>query len=194
MLNRIKPSKEEEKVALDLANAFLKKLNAGLKGAKAILGGSLTKGTWIKGTNEIDIFVQFDYNKYKDKNLEISDILEKHLKKKWKVERLHGSRDYFHIKQNGFTLEIVPILKITKEEQAVNITDISPLHAEWVKKSSNEKIRDQIRLLKQFCKGNNCYGAETYIGGFSGYVCEILTICYKSFENVLKASQSWKMN
>jgi len=55
-------------------------------------------------------------------------------------------------------------------------------------------LRDEIRLLKKFCKANNCYGAETHISGFSGYVCEILVICYGSFAKVLKAAINWKMN
>jgi len=68
---------------------------------------------------------------------ELSDLLEKKLKsafKSKKISRLHGSRDYFQIKENDFTTEIIPILDIKKAEQAEKITDVSPLHAEWVNK------------------------------------------------------------
>ena len=47
---------------------------------------------------DVDIYVKFNYQKFKD-NENISEILYKILKKKFKkVVRLHGSRDYFQIK------------------------------------------------------------------------------------------------
>jgi len=67
-----------------------------------------------------------------------------------------------------------------------NITDISPLHALWIRKNSNEKVRDEIRKFKYFLKINDLYGAESYIRGFSGYIAEILVIYYKSFNNLIK--------
>lgn len=196
ILQNIKPSKEEEKNFIAATASFLKTLNNAFQSveAKAILGGSGAKGTWLSGSHDVDIFVLFDLKKYEEKSAELSELLEKALKKafpKVKVQRLHGSRDYFQLSYQGLTFEIVPILNIGKAEQARNITDISPLHSAWVEKHA-ATIKDDIRLLKQFCKANNMYGAESYIGGFSGYVIEILTAYYGSFEKVLKASQRWK--
>jgi len=188
VINEIRPSKKEEKEVFKKINSVVDKINKGLKDAKAILGGSGAKGTWLK-TFDADIFVKFNYKKYKDKSSKLADILEKHLKKKFKINRLHGSRDYFRIKKEGYTFEIVPILDIKKPEHALNITDISPLHAKWVKKYAK---KDEIRLTKQFCRANDLYGAESYIQGFSGYVCEILTIYYGSFVNLLRNSVKWK--
>lgn len=51
---------------------------------------------------------------------------------------------------------------------------------------------DDIRLTKQFFKATQVYGAESYIQGFSGYVCELLTIYYGSFLNCIKAASKWK--
>ena len=195
IFQKIKPSKEEEKRFTVAAASFLKALNAVLGAeAKGIMGGSGAKGTWLSGSYDVDIFVLFDYVKYADKSAELSGLLEKALKKafpKEKISRLHGSRDYFQLSYQGLMFEAVPILKISKAEQAQNITDISPLHSQWVNKHA-VKVKDDIRLLKQFCKANNLYGAESYIGGFSGYVLEIITAHYGSFEKVLKASQKWK--
>jgi len=194
VLSRIKPSREEEQKLAKIVSSFLKKLNSSLSDAKAILGGSGAKGTWLSGNHDVDIFVLFQYKKYADKSAELSARLEKALRKAFpsvKIDRLHGSRDYFKLSYQGLVFETVPILKISKAEQARNITDISPLHSAWVGKHA-AKVKDDIRLLKQFCKANNMYGAESYIGGFSGYVLEILTAHYGSFEKVLKASQKWK--
>jgi tRNA nucleotidyltransferase (CCA-adding enzyme) len=133
----------------------------------------------------------FPYRRYEKKSAQLSDILEKQLRKKFpSLQRLHGSRDYFRITEAGLTYEVIPILQISKASQAKNITDISPLHSTWVRK--HRKLANDIRLTKQFCKANNVYGAESYIRGFSGYICEILTIHYGSFLKLLEAAVNWK--
>lgn len=192
ILKNIRPSRKEEKEVQNRVKSILDKINKNLKDAKAILGGSGIKGTWLKKDNDTDIFVKFNYKKYKDKSQQIAKTLEGTLKKKkLKIVRLHGSRDYFQIKQKDFTFEIIPILDIKKAEQAENITDVSPLHARWVNKKG-KNFKDGIRLLKQFCKSAGVYGAESYINGFSGYICEILTIYYKGFINVIKNATKWE--
>jgi tRNA nucleotidyltransferase (CCA-adding enzyme) len=188
----VKPTAEEEKQVNDRIGVFLKKLNTGLKEAKAVLGGSGSKGTWLKNAHDADVFVQFNYNKFKDKSDELSNILEQHLVKVgFTFTRLHGSRDYFQVKEKDFTFEIVPVLHVTKAEQAMNITDVSLLHSDWVTK--HKKLADEIRLLKQLCKAQGVYGAESFINGFSGYVCEILVINYGGFMKTIKAASKWKV-
>lgn len=193
-LKGIKPTPGETKRFQRVTAQFIKKLDSQLRNskAKAILGGSGEKDTWLAGSHDIDIFVLFDHKKYREQSAILADILEEKLKKAFpKLKRLHGSRDYFQVKYQNFLFEIVPILKIFKAEQASNITDISPLHAQWVKKSP-KKTKDETRLAKQFTKANNCYGAESYISGFSGYVLEILTIYYGSFEKLLNTALKWE--
>lgn len=48
-------------------------------------------------------------------------------------------------------------------------------------------MRDEVRILKQFCKGIGVYGSDAKNLGISGYICELLVIKYGTFENVLKA-------
>ncbi len=142
----------------------------------------------------MDIFVLFGYQQFKDKSAELSNFLAPALKKAFpqlKLKRLHGSRDYFQVPFQKTVFEVVPILKINKAEEAVNITDISPLHAVWVNK--NVKAKDEVLLAKQFFKANKLYGAESYITGFSGYVLEILTAYYGSFEKLLQAAVRWEL-
>ncbi|MFA5247253.1 MAG: hypothetical protein WC408_05175, partial [Candidatus Micrarchaeia archaeon] len=47
--------------------------------------------------------------------------------------------------------------------------------------------------LKQLLKSAGIYGAEAKIGGFSGYVCELLVLNYRSLHGLLQASSSWKL-
>lgn len=187
IIQKIRPGKEQEIQVKKVASEIIAYLNKKIKDAKAELGGSGARGTNLRSF-DIDIFVKFNYEKYKDNN-KISSILEKALKK-YKPERIKGSRDYFHIKKEKFTLEIVPILDVKKAEQALNITDVSPLHTRYVNK--NLKKKDDVRLLKQFLKSAKIYGAESHVKGFSGYVCELLVIYYGSFEKVLRAVSKWR--
>ena len=189
VLKDIQPDRNYEKEIFEKLNAIIKKINLKQKSIKAVLGGSGAKGTWLK-TFDADIFVLFNYKKYGDKNEKLSDILEKLLKKRFKnIIRLHGSRDYFQIREKSFTFEIVPILRISKAAQAKNITDISPLHSKWV--NGHRKLASEAKLAKQFCKAQNVYGAESHIKGFSGYVCEILTVHYGSFLNLIRNAAKW---
>lgn len=194
-----RPSDREALDVEKAAAAFVKKLEAPLRKAKAkaVVGGSGAKGTWLKGMHDIDVFVCFDYNKYKGRSGELSEFLAAAVKRAFKsYERLHGSRDYFKVRHNGYNFEIVPILKIKKASQALNITDVSLLHSGWVKKEirKNKKaaLDDEIRITKAFCKAQKVYGAESYIRGFSGYACEVLTAYYGSFMKLITAATKWK--
>ena len=186
VLREIKPIGKDKRV-----NEFVKDLQSRVDGkkieAKVFLGGSFAKGTFLKDNYDIDIFVRFD-KKYIEKDL--SGLLEKCLKG-LNYTRVHGSRDYFQIKDD-LKFEIVPVLDIKNPEDAKNVTDMSPLHVEWVIKNSSSKLREDIILLKQFCKGIGVYGAESYIKGFSGHVVDILVIYYGGFKKVLRASLKWK--
>ena len=193
MLPGITPSAQEKKDVQAAIDKFTQALKKRLKHARIVVGGSFAKGTWLRGVHDIDLFVCFNYKRYKDRSNEISDALQAALNKAGiKHKRLHGSRDYFEASRGKCSFELIPILDIKKASQAKNITDVSPLHAKWVSRKINERLADQVRLLKAFCAAQGYYGAETHIKGFSGYVCEILTAKYGSFIAVLRAAEKWK--
>ncbi|MBI3036375.1 CCA tRNA nucleotidyltransferase [Candidatus Woesearchaeota archaeon] len=195
-----RPTSQESSVMEKAAAAFVKKLDKALKAvkvrAKSVVGGSGAKGTWLKGMHDIDVFVCFDYKKYKEKSSELSEFVAAAMKETFgKHERLHGSRDYFRVHFSGYNFEIVPILKITKASQAKNITDASLLHSAWIRRNISKKaeLADDVRLTKAFCKAQRVYGAESHIRGFSGYACEVLTLYYGSFLKLITtAASQWK--
>lgn len=188
-LSSIAPTAHDREVLTDVKK-FLTKLQQELRSrrinAKPVLGGSFAKDTWLRGDYDVDVFVAFDLS---HKNDPLSDLLEKALKP-WKTERLHGSRDYFQI-HGPINYEIIPVLAIKNVKHALNVTDFSPKHVAWVN-SKGKKLKNDIRLLKKFCKAHRVYGAESYIRGFSGHVVDILTIYYGGFQKVLKAATTWK--
>src|SRR3989344_3077010 len=92
VLGQIKPGKDYEENIFQKTKLVIEKINKNNIGAKAVLGGSGAKGTWLK-TFDADVFVLFDYKRYSGKSSELSEILEKILKKSFKkIIRLHGSR------------------------------------------------------------------------------------------------------
>jgi tRNA nucleotidyltransferase (CCA-adding enzyme) len=77
------------------------------------------------------------------------------------------------------------VVKISKPEEAKNITDLSYSHVRYI----NSKVKantDDIKIAKIFCHANNCYGAESYIKGFSGYALELLVYYYGGFLKMIK--------
>ena len=131
--------------------------------ADVFVGGSFAKGTLLKSDNyDVDIFVRFD-RKYES----LSDILEKFLKNLSrksgiKVERVHGSRDYFIVRINNIAgyFEVIPVKKIKKPSEEENVTDLTYFHGPYVKKRIIG-LEDQVRLTKQFLRAQEVYGAET---------------------------------
>ncbi len=187
ILKRVRPTGEEEQKLMEVAEDVMSKIK--IKWAMPELGGSAAKRTWLKGDNDVDIYVKFSKEKFSGKD--ISPILQQELKDSFrKIEVLHGSRDYFQFKHKGYTIEVIPIIDIAEAKRAENITDMSPFHVAWVR--GHGEMSDDIRLTKAFCKANRIYGAESYIQGFSGYVLEILAVYYGGFRKLLEGATLWK--
>ena len=173
-----------KKISFEFCRELEKKLKIKNINADLFIGGSLAKNTLIKTDEnkyDVDIFLRF-INEKED----ISSILGKILGKDF--IRIHCSRDYYQKKIDNITIEIIPVIKIKSPEEASNITDLSYFHVNYVLKQirKDAKLADEIRLAKSFCHGQDCYGAESYIRGFSGYALELLIINYGSFLKFLK--------
>jgi len=191
VLERVEPLKEEMDIIEENLEKFLAKIKKRKKtlriDADIFVGGSFAKKTAIKkDAYDVDIFVRFD-KKYEEKR--ISELTKKLLAGVKAVSVVHGSRDYFRVKINSyFFIEVVPVMKIKNTDEARNITDLSYSHVKYMnKKVKNKKILEGIKIAKSFCHANNCYGAESYINGFSGYGLELLVYYYKNFLKFVKA-------
>lgn len=195
ILKRITPTRED----IDTISSTTKEIvnlitDAAIKQdvpIEVVPGGSTAKGTFLKGNFDVDIFVRF-----KGDNSDLSNTLELLLasfapEQDIVIERVHGSRDYFTFTYNNLFFEIVPVKYVTKPQRADNVTDMSPLHVFWVKEKLNKKLRDDIRLAKQFCKAQGVYGAESFINGLSGHVLDILIIYYGGFDAFINAATKW---
>jgi len=190
VLKDIEPTEGEKKKINSVINFTVSKLSEYFKKHKmnveVTVGGSVAKGTWLKGSHDLDFFIRFP----KSYESRMEDLLGNALRKIFKkVDVLLGSRKYYNVKYKGYKLEIVPVLKINDPSEAKNSMDASPFHVFYVKKKieENPNLAREIRLLKAFAKANGVYGAENYVSGLSGYVSELLIIHYGSFVNLIKA-------
>lgn len=183
VLESISPSNEEIKTIERRTKEIIKILKK--YDLKAEIGGSFAKKTMLKKQNQdVDLFVVLE----KDKINKFEHLLKK---TKLKYELAHGSRDYARIKEENLIFELTPVLKFTKPELTENVTDFSLIHVKYIKNaiSKNKSLADDIRLAKAFCHAQNCYGAESYIGGFSGYALEVLVCYFGSFIKFLSETQ-----
>jgi tRNA nucleotidyltransferase (CCA-adding enzyme) len=192
VLLNVNPPKEDINSIDKFLKIFIPEIEKKLKGmrinAQVFIGGSYAKKTMIKkGMYDVDVFIRFN-EKYRGKDISklAKEMLEK-TKRKFSV--VHGSRDYFHMDvENNFYIEIIPVIKVKNPKEAENITDLSYFHVGYMKKKlKTEKVLGEVRITKAFCHANHCYGAESYIHGFSGYALELLICNYKTFLNFAKS-------
>lgn len=191
VLEKSNPSEEDLNNIKKNVNSFCEDIKKNLDilkiNAEIFVGGSFAKGTVIKKDKyDVDVFVRYG-KKYKDED--ISSITEKLLGKSGKISVVNGSRKYFRVNYGErFFIEVIPVKKINSSKEYENITDLSYLHVKYInKKIKSGKILDEIKIAKAFCYANGCYGAESYIHGFSGYSLELLVYYYKGFEKFIRA-------
>ncbi len=189
------PSKEEYAALEKVAKEFVAKLESAIRkkkiGAEVFLGGSFAKRTMVKKeVHDIDVYVRFDW-RYED----LSSYLEKIVReafgklKHFRIEKIHGSRDYFRILlSDALAFEIIPVLAIKHPREARNVMDLSYFHVRYFKKfvKKNTHLNAEVALAKTFCRAQGVYGAESYIHGFSGYALECLILYYGSFVKMLR--------
>lgn len=193
VLKNINPDEKEIFEIESYLRDFLKKFNSTLKDkkikAQVFIGGSFAKKTLIKkGVYDIDVFIRFN-EEYRGKDISrLTQEILNQIKVK-DIIRVHGSRDYFRINASpSFFIELIPVLKVSNPKKAENITDLSYFHVSYInKKFKNSKIVEDVRLAKAFCHANECYGAESYINGFSGYALELVVYYYGGFLKFIKA-------
>ena len=148
--------------------------------------GSVAKDTWLKENPDIDIFMRLPTS-IPRKNL--GDVGLKIAKKAAgtyeQVERF-AEHPYLEVFVEGYRADIVPCYD-AKPGEWQSATDRTPYHTDYIQEHLNAELRGEVRLLKKFMQGIGVYGAEIKVGGFSGYLCELLIMKYGSFHNAIKS-------
>lgn len=153
------------------------------------LVGSIAKDTYIRNSVDIDLFLLFPATVSREtlqqKGLRIGRaILENQ-------EECFAEHPYIRGMFKEYKTELVPCYKIEHASQKLSAVDRTPLHTRYIKKHLKESQKKEVRLFKQFLKGTGCYGAEAEIEGFSGYLCEIMILKYRTFQQLIQHARQW---
>ncbi len=191
----ITPSQKERKEVLSLADSLVRKVKKVAKKAKveAIVRveGSIAKDTWLRREPDIDIFLQLSRSVPREAlGTACLRIAREATRGSKQVERF-AEHPYLEAFVNSTRVNIVPCYR-AKPGEWMSSTDRTPYHTDFVIPRLNDLLKTEIRLLKRFMKGIGVYGAEIKVGGFSGYLCELLTMQYGTFVGVLNVAAAWK--
>jgi tRNA nucleotidyltransferase (CCA-adding enzyme) len=104
----------------------------------------------------------------------------------------YAEHPYIHGTFEGVDADVVPAYAVADASQKMSAVDRTPFHTRFVQERMERDQRDQVRLLKAFMKGVGVYGAEARTHGFSGYLCELLILKFRTFRGVVKAGAGWK--
>ncbi len=194
ILNLVKPTDEERLKIRMFSERLLRDVNRALGAegfqAEAELHGSVAHGTWVRGNEDLDLFIVLD-PKYRQGDLhKVLDVLKRSLDGDY-VEA-YAEHPYLQVSMEGFHVDMVPCFRLEKGEQIRSSTDRTPLHSEYLAEALTDEMRDEVRILKLFTETIGVYGAEIRVQGFSGYLCELLIVKYGSFWGLVKAASQWK--
>jgi tRNA nucleotidyltransferase (CCA-adding enzyme) len=199
ILNQIEPSKDEKIKVNDLSRQLIKIINQmahekGIK-AEAVLLGSVAKDTWLAGKGDIDIFIKFPIStspeEIKTQGLELGYKCIKIVD--GTAEEHYASHPYVTGTLKGYQVDFVPCYDINSSHELKSAVDRTILHTEYIIKNLLPSQTNEVLLLKRFMEMVNTYGSESKVGGFSGYLSELLVLRYKSFQGVLiAAANEWK--
>jgi len=152
---------------------------------EVILVGSAARGTWLSGDHDLDIFIGVSEGSSLLPALEIARCVSP------KFEERYAEHAYVHAIFEGFELDIVPCYLVETASKILSAVDRTPFHNRYVSRKI-KGLEDDVLLLKQFMKGIGVYGSELKVGGFSGYLAELLVIRYGSFLGVMEKAAIWR--
>ncbi|MCL4398195.1 MAG: nucleotidyltransferase domain-containing protein [Candidatus Parvarchaeota archaeon] len=172
------------RVANEIISLLIKNANSKGVNVEFKFGGSYAKGTWIKNESDIDIFAIFNSE---EEMKGLSFLVPKDFISTF------GTRKYFKGIFKGVKIEVVPVRRFSDMTLIENSIDLSVLHANYINSFLSKSQKNDVIILKAFCKANNCYGSETYMHGFSGYSLEVMIKEFGSFMSLVKAVNSWTL-
>jgi tRNA nucleotidyltransferase (CCA-adding enzyme) len=195
ILEKITPTRSDKAKIEALAKELQQKVASACAehGIKATVRteGSVAKDTWLRENPDIDIFMRLPAEIPRKALGKISlEIAREATADSRQVERF-AEHPYLEAFVDDIRVNIVPCYTVKRGEW-LSATDRTPFHTDYVKNNLNKTLRNEVRLLKKFMQGIRVYGAEIKTGGFSGYLCELLILHYKSFTEALKAFAQYR--
>lgn len=198
ILKDIKPSKVE----IEATTANVNRLTTALKrivprNVEIRVAGSVARGTNLKGDADIDFFLLFEKGTPRDKlvehGLKYGKALAKAENSRFEIKYAEHPYVRVYIERMGIKADVVPAWRIRDANEMGTMVDRTPLHTEFINGRITDRQRDDVRLLKFLLKKHSIYGAEVKVGGFPGYLCELLICHYGSLTKLLEAASAYRL-
>jgi len=190
VLKEVTPDAGERSKIEAVAKKLEKKVTAAAQKlgveANVRVEGSIAKDTWISGEPDVDVFMCIPKSIPRAMLGEVClKVAKEAMKGARQVERF-AEHPYLEAFVDGVRVNVVPCYDV-KPGEWLSATDRTPFHTDYVNAHLTVDKRSEVRLLKKFMKGIGVYGAEIKVGGFSGYLCELLILHYRSFFETVEA-------
>ena len=190
VLEKITPAKEDRAKVDAITRELELKVALACKqeGMDAIVRveGSVAKDTWLKENPDIDIFMRLPTSIPRKHFGDVALRIAKNAAGSYKQTERFAEHPYLQLIVEDYRVDIVPCYD-TEPGEWQSATDRTPYHTDYIKKNLDKDLRGEVRLLKKFMQGTRVYGAEIKVGGFSGYLCELLILQYRSFTQTIEA-------
>jgi len=201
VLREIRPSpgtaKSVESAAEDFRLEIQKILDKIMERGVVEVQGSVAKGTYLEDGHDIDIFAFYPEDVSREKLEEYT----LRLGREWaefrgaRYQISYAEHPYVKVEVSLGKIELgVDVVGAYQIDQTTNLkssVDRTRFHTDYVRKRMTSTLRDQVLLTKKFMKGTGVYGSEIRVGGFSGLLCEVLTIDSGSFMELVKSASGW---
>lgn len=196
VLKRVRPTKEDWEEILRAVEVVRSRILEAARGmgleVRVEVEGSIAKDTWISSDRDVDLFIIFPPSARREVITGVGlELAKAGAGGRWKTG--YAEHPYVEAEVLGCKMDIVPSGELVPGKKAMTAVDRTPLHTRYVRDRLSEAGKDEVRILKQFMKGVGVYGAELKVGGFSGYLCELLIIRYGSFEETLRMAAGWRL-
>jgi len=195
VLSRIEPSKKDREKIQHLTDKLQRKITKIVRerGLEINVGveGSFAKDTWLNGEVDVDLFLLFPNTVGRERFERIAlEVAEEALAPN-KTQRRFAEHPYLEAEIKGIRVNIVPAYRVMRGRWR-SATDRTPFHTRYIIEKLKPEKKREVRLLKKFMKGIGVYGAEIKVGGFSGYLSEILIMEYGSFLDTVRSVAKWR--
>jgi tRNA nucleotidyltransferase (CCA-adding enzyme) len=194
VLERIKPTQAERERLQKVANEMVARVNLACAKlgvpARGMLVGSAARGTWLRSERDIDIFIMFPEELSREE-LEREGLRVARAVAGPKGKERFAEHPYITTRVEGFEVDFVPCYDVADAGKIKSAVDRSPHHQRYISERLTPELTDEVLLLKKFMNGIGTYGAELKVQGFSGYLCELLVLRYRTFRDAVTAASKW---
>ncbi|MBD3406676.1 MAG: hypothetical protein GF411_11225 [Candidatus Lokiarchaeota archaeon] len=174
-------------------------------------GSTGKKQTQIRGAADLDIFIGLVKSDYEEILNSPNEDIDRNLSKtidelvnKWfrpaaetirasDIKKTYAQHPYLSFKLNNLEVDLVACFALSPKELAtdgpITAVDRTYHHTKYMLEHIDEKIRENIRILKAFSKASHAYGDTCAVGrmGFTGYVLENIVVENRTFSQALDA-------